>query len=251
MIQIKSPQEIEAMAKAGRVVAQVFEALESFIKPGLTTLQIANEAERIIRGAGAVPSFLNYGMPPFPGVICLSLDEEVVHGIPTAQRVVKNGSIVSADVGALLEGWHADAARTYLVGEVNEEARQLVKETEQAFWAGFEQAQVGNRLGDIQAAIQAHAEHFQYGIVRELTGHGIGRRLHEDPSIPNYGKRGRGPRLEAGMVLAIEPMLNLGTARVEILDDDWTVVTADGQVSAHYENTIAITDEGPRVLTAL
>lgn len=251
MIVVKSPSEIEAMAKAGRVVAQVFEELAVFIRPGLTTKQIADHAEQIIRAAGAIPSFLNYGKPPFPGTICVSVDDEVVHGIPDNSRVIRAGSIVSTDVGALLEGWHADAARTYIVGETDPKIAQLVAETEQAFWKGFEQAQAGNRLGDVQAAIQAHATRFGYGIVRELTGHGIGRNLHEDPSIPNYGKKGHGPRLEAGMVLAIEPMLNLGTARVNILDDDWTVVTADGQASAHYENTIAITDDGPRVLTAL
>lgn len=251
MIVVKSPSEIEAMAKAGRVVALVFEDLANFIKPGLTTQAIADRAEQIIRSAGAIPSFLNYGKPPFPGTICVSVNDEVVHGIPDARRVIHAGDIVSTDVGALLDGWHGDAARTYPVGALDPKIAQLVTETEQAFWKGFAQAQVGNRLGDIQAAIQAHANLYGFGIVRELTGHGIGRNLHEDPSIPNYGKKGHGPRLEAGMVLAIEPMLNLGTARVRILEDDWTVVTADGKASAHYENTIAVTNDGPRVLTAL
>lgn len=251
MIELKSQPEVEAMARAGRVVAEVFEALSALVRPGLSTKDLADEAERVIRAAGAVPSFLNYGTPPFPGVICTSLDDEVVHGIPSARRILEAGSIVSVDVGAYLGGWHGDAARTFLVGAVEEEVARLVAETERAFWLGVEQARPGKRLGDICAAIEAHAKACGYGIVRELTGHGIGRALHEDPSIPNYGKAGHGPRLQAGMVLAIEPMLNLGTARVELLEDDWTVVTADGKPSAHYENTIAVTDEGPRVLTAL
>ncbi len=251
MIEIKSPSEIEAMAKAGRIVALVFEDLATFIKPGMSTMQIADRAERIIRAEGAIPSFLNYGKPPYPGAICVSVNEEVVHGIPHTHHVIKDGDVVSTDVGAYLDGWHGDAARTYLVGNVDPEVAQLVRETEAAFWKGFEQAQVGKRLGDIQAAIQEHAELFGYGIVHELTGHGIGRNLHEDPSIPNYGKKGHGPRLEAGMVLAIEPMLNLGSAKVEILADDWTIITADGQCSAHYENTVAITEDGPRILTTL
>ncbi len=251
MITIKSTSEIEAMAKAGRIVALVFEELKTFIKPGVTTLKIAEVADKVIRAQSAIPSFLNYGRPPFPGVICVSVDDEVVHGIPSPNRILQDGSVVSVDVGALLDGWHADAARTYLVGEVSDAVAELVRETEASFWKGFEKARVGNRLGDIQSAIQTHAKRFGFGIVRELTGHGIGRNLHEDPPIPNYGKAGYGPRLEAGMVLAVEPMLNLGTARVAMLEDNWTIVTADGKASAHYENTFAITEDGPRILTAL
>lgn len=214
-------------------------------------MDIDARVEAIIRGEGAVPSFLNYGQPPFPGSACVSVNDEVVHGIPSADRILKEGDIVSIDVGAYLDGWHGDAARTYAVGEISEEVAALIRNTEASFWAGFEQAKVGNRIGDVSAAIEAVARSFNYGVVKELTGHGVGTELHEDPQVPNYGRAGHGPRLQAGMVIAVEPMLNLGTARIDILDDEWTIVTADGKYSCHYENIIGITEDGPLILTKL
>lgn len=251
MIKIKTADEMNSIAKAGRIVAMVLEEMKTFVRPGISTLDIDRKVESIIRGEGAVPSFLNYGTPPFPGSACVSVNDEVVHGIPSAARILKDGDIVSVDVGAYLNGWHGDAARTFPVGEVSEEAMALIRNTEASFWAAFEMARVGNRLGDISHAVEAVARQFNYGVVKELTGHGIGSELHEDPQVPNYGRAGHGPRLQAGMVLAVEPMLNLGTARIDILDDDWTIVTADGKYSAHYENTIGITEDGPVILTAL
>ncbi len=251
MIKIKTADEMNSIAKAGRIVAMVLEEMKTFVRPGISTLDIDRKVESIIRGEGAVPSFLNYGTPPFPGSACVSVNDEVVHGIPSAARILKDGDIVSVDVGAYLNGWHGDAARTFPVGEVSEEAMALIRNTEASFWAAFEMTRVGNRLGDISHAVEAVARQFNYGVVKELTGHGIGSELHEDPQVPNYGRAGHGPRLQAGMVLAVEPMLNLGTARIDILDDDWTIVTADGKYSAHYENTIGITEDGPVILTAL
>lgn len=242
---------MNSIAKAGRIVAMVLEDMKTFIRPGISTLDIDKRVESIIRGEGAIPSFLNYGTPPFPASACVSVNEEVVHGIPTAERILKEGDIVSVDVGAYLDGWHGDAARTIPVGEVSEEVAALIRNTEASFWAAFEMAKVGNRLGDISHAVEQVALEFNYGVVKELTGHGIGANLHEDPQIPNYGRAGHGPRLQAGMVIAVEPMLNLGTARIDVLDDDWTIVTRDGKYSAHYENTIGITEDGPVILTAL
>lgn len=251
MIKIKTADEMNSIAKAGRIVAMVLEDMKTFIRPGISTLDIDKRVESIIRGEGAIPSFLNYGTPPFPASACVSVNEEVVHGIPTAERILKEGDIVSVDVGAYLDGWHGDAARTIPVGEVSEEVAALIRNTEASFWAAFEMAKVGNRLGDISHAVEQVALEFNYGVVKELTGHGIGANLHEDPQIPNYGRAGHGPRLQAGMVIAVEPMLNLGTARIDVLDDDWTIVTRDGKYSAHYENTIGITEDGPVILTAL
>lgn len=251
MIKIKTADEMSSIAKAGRIVAMVLEDMKTFIRPGISTLDIDKRVESIIRGEGAIPSFLNYGTPPFPASACVSVNEEVVHGIPTAERILKEGDIVSVDVGAYLDGWHGDAARTIPVGEVSEEVAALIRNTEASFWAAFEMAKVGNRLGDISHAVEQVALEFNYGVVKELTGHGIGANLHEDPQIPNYGRAGHGPRLQAGMVIAVEPMLNLGTARIDVLDDDWTIVTRDGKYSAHYENTIGITEDGPVILTAL
>lgn len=249
MVQLKSPAEIVKMQKAGRIVALVFEALAEIIRPGVSTYELDQRAEQVIRGEGAVPSFLGYGTPPFPGSICVSINQEVVHGIPSRDRLLKDGDIVSVDVGAELDGFHGDAARTYAVGDIAPEAAQLIKVTEECFWIGFEKAQIGNRLGDISNAIAQHAESFGYGVVRELTGHGIGRHLHEDPDVPNYGKKGHGLRITPGLVIAVEPMINLGKREIEVLDDEWTIVTLDGKQSSHYENTIAITSDGPIITT--
>ena len=231
MIRYKSKAEIEMIRNSGLIVADVFEKLKIVIQPGISTLEINNIAEDIIRSYGAIPSFLNYGSPPFPGAICASINDEVVHGIPTRDRILKEGDILSVDVGALLKGYHSDAARTYAVGRISVEVKKLVTVTEECF------------------AIEAHATAYGYGIVRELTGHGIGTHLHEDPDVPNYGKAGRGIRIEEGLVIAIEPMINMGTRAVTIMEDDWTIVTQDGKPSSHYENTVVATADGPVVLT--
>lgn len=251
MVRLKTKEEIEHIRNAGRIVAQVLEAMAHLVRPGISTLDLDREAEAIIRKAGAVPSFKGYGDPPFPASICASVDAEVVHGIPQASRILKPGEIISVDVGACFEGFHADAARTFAVGEISSDKAQLVRVTEEAFWAGLEKAVIGNRLGDVSAAVQAKAESHGYGVVRELTGHGIGRRLHEDPDLPNFGHAGRGLRLEEGLVLAMEPMITLGSRHIALLEDGWTIVTTDRKPAAHYENTFAITAEGPVILTVL
>jgi methionyl aminopeptidase len=251
MLRLKSSEEIARIRNAGRIVAEVLATVEKLVQPGVSTLELDAAAESIIRKAGAVPSFLGYGEPPFPGSICASIDEEVVHGIPSANRILKEGQIISIDVGAYFEGYHADAARTFGVGTINADKAKLIRVTEDSFWAGFAQATVGNRIGDVSAAVQAVAEAQGYGVVRELTGHGVGRRLHEDPDLPNYGHAGRGLRLEVGLVLAMEPMINMGTRNIAILEDGWTIITKDRKPSAHYENTFAITEVGPVILTAL
>ncbi len=249
MVQLKTPAEIVKMQKAGRVVALVFEALLDIIKPGVTTFELNKRAEQVIRENGAIPSFLGYGKPPFPASICASINQEVVHGIPSHSRVLVDGDIISVDVGAELDGFHGDAARTFAVGEISKEVAQLVKVTEECFWLGFEQAQIGNRLGDISHAIEEHAESYGYGVVRELTGHGIGRHMHEEPDVPNYGKKGHGLRIVPGLVIAVEPMINMGKRGIEVLGDQWTIVASDGKQSSHYENTIAITKDGPIITT--
>lgn len=251
IVSLKTEAEIARMREAGRVVAKVLERMGSLVQPGISTRDLDREAERVIREAGATPSFLGYGTPPFPGSICASLNEEVVHGIPSPRRILREGDLISIDVGACLDGYHGDAARTFAVGAVTPAVASLIATTEQCFWEGFAQARPGNRLGDISAAVQRLAERSGYGVVRELTGHGIGRRLHEPPDLPNFGTAGHGLRIEPGMVLALEPMINLGTRRVRMLDDQWTIVTADGKPSAHYENTLAVTRDGPVILTAV
>lgn len=251
ILSLKTEAEIARLREAGRVVAQVLQRMAELIKPGISTRELDREAEKLIRDAGATPSFLGYGSPPFPGSICASVNEEVVHGIPSDRRLLREGDIVSIDVGACLDGYHGDAARTYAVGTVTPAIANLITVTEQSFWDGFAQAKVGNRLGDISAAVQRTAERSGYGVVRELTGHGVGRHLHEPPDLPNFGIAGHGMRIEVGMVLALEPMINLGTRRVRMLDDQWTIITADRKPSAHYENTLAVTREGPVILTAL
>ncbi len=248
MIVTKDQREIELMREAGRIVAHVHEELKSFIKPGITTQEINKFCEKIIRADGATPSFLNlYG---FPGAVCTSINEVVVHGIPS-NRKLKEGDIISVDVGACYKGYHGDSAWTYAVGQISEEAARLMKVTEESLYAGLTQVKPGNRLSDISHAVQTYLESHGCSTPRDYTGHGIGSKVHEDPSVPNFGKPGRGPRLKAGMTLAIEPMAHLGGHEVDVLDDDWTVVTRDRTLAAHYEHTIVITDDGYEILTKL
>ncbi|MBZ4663312.1 MAG: map [Caloramator sp.] len=246
MIYLKSDQEIEIMRKAGQIVAETLLILEEAIKPGITTKELDKIAEEYIISCGARPSFKGYH--GFPATICASVNEEVVHGIP-GERVLKEGDIISVDCGAFYKGFHGDAARTFPVGKVTPEAQRLIDVTRESFFEGIKYAKVGNRLGDISAAIQEYVEKNNFSVVRDYVGHGIGREMHEQPSVPNYGKSGRGMRLNKGLVLAIEPMVNMGTFAVKELDDGWTVVTYDGKLSAHYENTVAILDNGPEILT--
>ena len=244
MIYIKNPSEIELMRKSGQIVADVLKLIEDNVKVGVKTRYLDKLAYDYIVGCGAKPSFLGYG--GFPGTICVSIDEEVVHGFPS-ERVLKDGEIVSIDVGALLNGYHGNAARTFLVGSVSPEKKRLVEVTKECFFKGIENLMVGSTLGDIGGAIQEHAESNGYSVVREMVGHGIGRNLHEDPAVPNYGRRRTGIRLRRGMALAIEPMINMG--RSEVVIDGWSCVTKDKMPSAHYENTVVITDEGVEILT--
>lgn len=251
MIIKKSPAEIASMAKAGAVVARALEAVTDALKPGMSTLDLDQVAERVITGAGAVPSFKGYH--GFPATLCTSRNHEIVHGIPSADVVLDEGDAISIDCGAIVEGYHGDSAVTLVVGDesaASPEVRELIAITRRAMWRGLAQVRHGNRLGDVGAAIEALADEHGYGLVREYTGHGIGRSLHEDPSVPNYGRRGRGAKMSIGWVLAVEPMFNLGTEETVTLDDGWTVITADHAWSAHWEHTIAITPDGPRVLTA-
>ena len=246
MITIKSAQDIERMQAAGKVVEDTLKLLEQSVRVGITTAELDRIAEDFIRSRGAYPTFLNYN--GYPKAICISVNEEVVHGIP-GKRKLKDGDIVSCDVGATLNGFVGDAARTFLIGNVPQETQDLVRVTRECFFEGLKFCRVGYRISDISKAIQKHAESHGYGVVRELVGHGVGRKLHEDPEVPNfYSPRSR-QRLEAGMTIAIEPMINLGTAKVWQLDDGWTVVSQDGKPSAHYENSVAITDGDPILLT--
>lgn len=242
------------MRKAGEVVMLIHKRLEEIIAPGVTTRELDRVAAEVIRSKGAIPSFKGvtcpYGGMDYPGVICASVNEEVIHGIP-GDRVLKAGDIISIDTGAILDGFHGDAARTYAVGPVSPEALRLISVTEEAFNRGMAQAVEGNRIRDISRAVQSYVEENGFSVVRDYVGHGIGREMHEEPQIPNYVSPYKGIRLSAGMTLAIEPMVNAGTWRVRVLDDKWTVVTADGSLSAHYENTIAVTADGPVILTAL
>ena len=247
-ITIKSERELNWMREAGRVVAQAKARLMEAIGPGVTTAELDRIAEEEIRGLGAVPSFK--GLYGFPATICASVNEEVVHGIPSS-RALKTGEIIKIDVGAIAGGYHADSAFTVGVGEISEERQRLIDDTRESLRLGIEMARAGSRVGDISAAVQGYAEPLGYGVVRQWVGHGIGRDLHEEPQVPNYGVAGRGPLLRDGMAIAIEPMLNLGTWETRLLDDGWTVVTADGKLSAHFEDTIAITENGADVLTAI
>lgn len=249
MIIIKNRIELDLMKKAGQLTGMTLEMIAKHIRPGISTQELDALCEEFITRHGAKPSFKNYH--GFTGSICASVNEVVIHGIPSRKNILKEGDIISVDVGAYLNGFHGDAARTFPVGDVSEEARKLIRVTEESFFKGIEHAYEGRRLGDISHAIQKHVEDNGFSVVRDFTGHGIGRSLHEDPQIPNYGKEGRGPRLDKGMVLAIEPMVNVGRYNVRILDDNWTTVTEDGKLSAHYENTVAITDGEPEILTMM
>ncbi|HET6381707.1 MAG TPA: type I methionyl aminopeptidase [candidate division Zixibacteria bacterium] len=250
MVTIKRPEEIARMRHAGLILADVLDALRAELRPGVSTADLDRIAEGIMRDAGAVPSFKGYGSnPPFPGSICASINDEVVHGIPSPKRKLRDGDLVSLDVGCIWQGWHADCARTWWVGSVPHEVRELVDATRRGMEAGIAAALPGNRLGDVGAAIEAVARERGYGIVRPFVGHGIGQAMHEEPQVPNYGRPGTGLRIEAGMCFAIEPMFNLGGDGVYVESDGWTVRTTDGSVSAHFENTIAVTDDGPQVLT--
>ena len=250
MISIKNDHEIEAMKRAGRITAMALEAARACIagsRPGsLTTADVDRVVADTIRSQGAVPTFLGYG--GFPGNACISVNDEVIHGIP-GKRILKDGDIVKVDVGATIDGFNGDCAATFFVGEVSETARKLAEVTRESFYAGIKFARVGYRLSDISAAIAQVAESHGYGVVRDFVGHGIGRKLHEDPEVPNFGTPGHGPRLLPGMTLAIEPMINEGTWEVEVLKDKWTVVTKDRKLSAHYENTVLITTGDPVLLT--
>ena len=246
-ISIKSPREIELMTEAGRILAIVHEELEKALRPGMTTKEIDRIGEEVIRSYGCTPSFLNYN--GYPASICVSINDEVVHGIPTNKRIIREGDIVSLDAGVIYKGYHSDAARTHAVGEISQEAKDLIKVTEECFFEGIKYAKEGNYLFEISAAIGRYANERGYGVVKDLCGHGIGSKLHEAPEIPNYEMNRKGPRLRSGMTLAIEPMINIGTWQVNWLDDDWTVVTRDGSLSAHYENTVLITADGPKLLT--
>lgn len=246
-VTIKSQREIELMREAGKLLAQVHDELGKSLKPGMSTYDIDRLGEEMIRSFGCIPNFLNYN--GYPASICVSVNDEVVHGIPSKKRILKEGDIVSLDAGLIYKGYHSDAARTYGIGEISKEAKALIDNTKQSFFEGIKFAKEGRHLHEISAAIDAFAKGCGYGIVRDLVGHGIGKELHEDPQIPNFKQIRRGIRLQAGMTLAIEPMINIGGYEVEWLDDDWTVVTADGSLSAHYENTVLITKGEPEILT--
>ena len=248
-VTVKSAREIELMREAGRILATVHDELAKILKPGISTYDIDKEGEKMIRDFGCTPSFLNY--QGYPASICVSVNEEVVHGIPSKKRIIKDGDIVSLDAGVIYKGYHSDAARTHAVGNASAEALKLIEVTKQSFFEGIKFAKAGNYLNDISTAIGAYAEGFGYGVVRDLTGHGIGTHLHEDPSIFNFRQKHKGVKLRAGMTLAIEPMVNLGTWKVSWLDDDWTVVTRDGKLSAHYENTVLVTEEGCEILSLI
>jgi len=256
MIILKSKAEIAELREAGRIVARVHEAMREMIKPGVTTAELNARAEEIIRAHGAVPAFLGYpytGHNDFPATICASINEELVHGIPTQERWLEAGDIISIDVGTIYHGWVGDGAWTYPVGTIDEESQRLLEATEGALWAGIAQARPSKHLSDISKAIENYVSKRGFSVVREYTGHGVGRKMHEDPQVLNYVPRGagRGPRLRAGMTIAIEPMVNAGTWRTRTLSDGWTVVTADGRRSAHFEHSIAIVEGEAEVLTAL
>lgn len=246
-VSIKSSQEIELMREAGRILASVHQELGKNIRPGMSTMDIDRLGEEMIRSYGCIPSFKNYC--GYPASICVSVNDEVVHGIPSEKRLIQEGDIVSLDAGVIYKGYHSDAARTVAVGEISEEAKLLIERTRQSFFEGMKKAVAGNHLHDISAAIGDYAESFGYGVVRDLCGHGIGNHLHEDPEIPNFKQWRRGIKLRPGMTLAVEPMINLGTPEVAWMDDEWTVVTEDGAPSAHYENTILITEGKPEILS--
>lgn len=247
MITVKSASQIEKMRKSCLLTKECLELLEQHIKPGVNTKQLDKIAYDFYKSKGATPNFLNY--EGYPATICASVNDEVVHGIPNKHCILKNGDIVSIDLGCILDGWHSDAARTFAVGNISAEAQRLIDVTKQSFFEGIKYVKHGAKLGDVSSAIQKYVEKNGFGVVRDLVGHGIGREMHEDPSIPNFGKAGHGVKLAAGMALAIEPMVTEGDYHVCVLDDDWTVVTDDGSLAAHYENTVIVTRDGCEILT--
>ncbi len=254
MVTIKSEKEIKLMREVCKLTGLVYKELEKYIKPGISTMDIEVFAERIIRKSGAVSAQKGYlsgmkGVPPFPANLCISVNDEVIHGIPSNKKIIRNGDVISIDLVLYKDGFHGDAARTYIVGQGSEEARRLVEITKQAFFEGIKYAVKGNRVGDISHAIGEFVENNGYNVVREFQGHGIGREMHEEPGIPNYGKAGRGIRLEPGMTLAVEPMVIAGRRDIYQDYDGWTILTDDGSLSAHYENTILITEKEPEILT--
>lgn len=256
MVTIKSKKEIEYMKEACKVVALMYQEIENKIKPGMSTWEVDQIAEKEIRSLGAIPAEKGYdigikGVPPYPASICISINDEVIHGIPSKSKKIKEGDIVSIDTVALKNGYNGDAARTFMIGNVSKEAKRLVDVTKQAFFEGIKYAKPGFRIGDVCHAIGEYVHSQGYSVVREFQGHGIGRQMHEDPGIPNYGKAGRGIRLEPGMTLAIEPMVIQGKPNILEMPDGWTIITEDGSLSAHYENTILITEKGPEILTIL
>ena len=246
-VTIKSPREIELMREAGRILAKTHEELAKNLRPGMSTWDIDHMGEEIIRSYGCIPSFENYN--GYPASICVSVNDEVVHGIPHKEHFLDEGDIVSLDAGVIYKGYHSDAARTYGIGEIDDDAKKLIEVTRQSFFEGIKFAKAGNHLNDISAAIQKYAESFGFGVVRDLVGHGIGSHLHEDPEIPNFARKRKGILLQPGMTLAIEPMITEGSYEVVWLDDDWTVMTEDGGWAAHYENTILITEGEPEILS--
>lgn len=247
MIEIKTPAEIESMRRASRVVAEVLQELKPRVKPGVTTAELDKFAERRVRELGAVPAFLGYR--GYPATLCVSINEEIVHGIPSPKRVIREGDIVSLDMGAVLEGFYGDAALTVAAGGISPEARRLMEVTSRSLDAALAAVKAGARLGDVSHAVEKYAVENGMSVVKEFTGHGIGRKLHEEPSIPNFGRAGTGPVLKAGMTLAIEPMLCLGRAEVVVKNDGWTAVSADGSLAAHYEHTVAVTEDGFDILS--
>ncbi len=256
MVSIKSEREIELMMEACKITAETHEMLEKNIKPGISTYELDKMAEEFIRSKGGIPAQKGYpsgikGVPDFPSTLCISINDEVIHGIPTKKRIIQDGDIVSIDLVVLKNGFHGDSARTHLVGNVSEEAKKLVEVTKQAFFEGIKFAREGNRIGDVSFAIEEYVKKFGYAVIREFQGHGIGREMHEDPGVPNYGKKGKGIRLQKGMTIAVEPMVTEKRPDIFELEDGWTIVTQDGGLAAHYENTILITEKEAKVLTII
>lgn len=256
MISIKSKREIELMKEACKLTALTYDYIEKIIKPGMSTLELDNLAEKFIKEHGGIPAQKGYpsgvrGVPNFPGTLCVSINDVVIHGIPDKKTIIKDGDVVSVDLVVLKNGFHGDAARTFLVGNCSDEAKELVAVTKQAFFEGLKMAKPGNRIGDISNAVETYVRSHGFNLVREFQGHGIGKEMHEEPGVPNIGKAGKGPRLEEGMTICIEPMVMAGREDIWELEDGWTIATQDGSLSAHYENTILITDKEPKVLTLL
>lgn len=247
MVVLKTSRELAKMREAGRISANALKLAGQAVEPGVSTAEIDRVVRKYIEGQGAKPSFLGYG--GFPASACISINDEVVHGIPTKKRILKSGDIVSVDVGAFIDGFHGDNAWTFACGDITAEAQALLDATKESLFEGIKQAVAGNRVGDIGNAVQKYVEARNYSVVRDYVGHGVGAKLHEDPSVPNFGTPGRGVRLLPGMTIAIEPMINMGTHEVRVLDDEWTAVTADGKLSAHFEHSVAITADGPVILT--